>query len=77
MLDAPSRTVLNVSFPATRLSAPYQMQFNPVRLSSRRVYAVTARVKDARGRLIYLTTTQQELPAGRNTVMDVRVTPVR
>jgi len=76
-LDAPSRTVLNVSFPATRLSTPYQMQFNPVRLSPRRVYAVTARVKDADGRLIYLTTTQQELPTGRNVVMDVRVTPVR
>lgn len=76
-LDAPSRTVLNVSFPATRLSAPYQMQFNPVRLSPRRVYAVTARVNDARGRLLYLTTTQQELPTGRNAVMDVRVTPVR
>lgn len=76
-LDAPSRTVLNVSFPATRLSAPYQMQFNPVRLSPRRVYAVTARVKDANGRLIYRTTTRQDLPTGRNAVMDVRVTPVR
>jgi putative lipoprotein len=76
-MDVPSTTLLNISFPATRLSAPYQMQFNPVRLSPRRVYAVTARVTGPNGRLLYLTTTVQELPQARNAVMDVRVMPVR
>lgn len=76
-LNAPGSTLLEIRFPATRLSAPYQLQFNPVRLNPRRVYAVTARVYGPGGRLLYRSAAAQELPQGRNVVMDLRVVPVR
>ncbi|WP_034386259.1 YbaY family lipoprotein [Deinococcus sp. YIM 77859] len=76
-LNAPRTALLTISFPASRLSTPYQLQFNPVRLDSRRVYAVTARVYGPQGRLLYRSAAAQELPPGRNVVMDLRVVPVR
>lgn len=67
-------TLLEVSFPTTKLSTPYQLQYNPVRISPRREYVVTARVNDARGRLLYRSAARQELPEGRAATLNLRVT---
>ncbi|MCP2015953.1 putative lipoprotein [Deinococcus sp. HSC-46F16] len=68
-------TLLEVSFPTTKLSTPYQLQYNPVRINPRREYVVTARVNDARGRLLYRSVTRQDLPESRTAVLNLRVTP--
>ena len=68
-------TLLEVSFPATKLSTPYQLQYNPVRINPRRDYVVTARVNDARGRLLYRSASRQELPGSRAAVLNLRVAP--
>ncbi|KEF33652.1 hypothetical protein RDMS_11270 [Deinococcus sp. RL] len=73
--DTAGATLLEVSFPATRLSAPYQLQYNPVRLNPRREYVVTARVSDARGRLLYRSASAQALPGDRAAALDLRVVP--
>lgn len=77
LADAPSTTLLRVSFPVSRLSTPYQIQFNPVRLNPRRTYAVRTQVRGPDGRLLYTSDTRQELPGGRNAVLNLRVVPVR
>lgn len=74
---AASKPLVEFSFPTPRLSTPYQMQFNPVRLKPGRVYAVTARVYGPDGRLLYRSAAPQELPQGGNTVLDLRVAPAR
>lgn len=79
--DSPSasrrRSLLEIGFSTPRLSAPYQMQFNPVRLNARRTYVVVARVYGPDGRLLYSGAANQSLPEGRNVVVNVLVTPVR
>lgn len=75
--DGPSLFRVQASFPASRLSTPYQLQFNPVRLRPGRSYALTARVTAQDGRLLYRTTTPQPLPGPQNAVQDVAVSAVR
>ncbi|WP_216324831.1 YbaY family lipoprotein [Deinococcus aestuarii] len=75
--DGPSLFRVQASFPVSRLSTPYQLQFNPVRLRPGRTYALTARVTAPGGRLLYRTTTPQPLPTARNAVQDVVVSAVR
>lgn len=75
--DEPSTTVLKVDFPTSRLSTPYQLQFNPVRLSEDRTYIVTARIYNASGRLLYISRTRQELPSAKNVIMDLNVVAAR
>lgn len=77
LVNRPATILLKASFSTPRLSAPYQLQFNPVRLNPRRVYAVTANVYGPDGRLLYRSGAAQELPQGRNVVMDLRVVPAR
>lgn len=77
LVNRPAVTLLKVSFSTPRLSAPYQLQFNPVRLNPRRVYAVVANVYGPDGRLLYRSAAAQELPQGRNVMLDLRVVPVR
>ncbi|GAA5535115.1 YbaY family lipoprotein [Deinococcus aluminii] len=76
-LNAPSTTRLTVSFPSTRLSTPYQFQYNPARMNPRRVYAVTVRVTGPNGRLLYSSNKAQELPRSQNAVLNLKVTPAR
>ncbi|WP_019587207.1 YbaY family lipoprotein [Deinococcus apachensis] len=71
------KPLVDFSFSTPRLSTPYQMQFNPVRLNPGRMYAVTAQVYGPNGRLLYSSVAPQELPQGRNVVLDLRVAPVR
>ena len=71
------RPVLEISFSTPSLSSPYQMQFNPVRLNARRDYVVVARVYGPNGRLLYSGASNQNLPGGRNVVVNVLMTPVR
>ncbi|BDP43127.1 hypothetical protein DAETH_30960 [Deinococcus aetherius] len=75
--DGPSLSRVQASFPVSRLSTPYQLQFNPGRLRPGRAYAVTARVTAPGGRLLYRTTTRQPLPTAQNAVQDVLVSAVR
>lgn len=74
---AARKPLVDFSFPTPRLSTPYQMQFNPVRLKPGRTYAVTAQVYGPNGRLLYSSAAPQELPQGRNIVLDLRVAPTR
>lgn len=69
----PESPLLEIDFPAAKLSTPYQVQYNPVRLSTRRTYVVVASVVGPDGQVLY-TGTPRELPASRNAVMDLRVT---
>ncbi|WP_102125596.1 YbaY family lipoprotein [Deinococcus planocerae] len=75
--EGASLSRVQASFPISRLSTPYQLQFNPVRLRPGRTYALTARVTAPDGRLLYRTTTPQPLPTARNAVQDVAVSAVR
>ncbi|SMB96014.1 YbaY family lipoprotein [Deinococcus hopiensis] len=77
VMDAPSKALLTVSFPASRLSTPYQIQFSPSRISARRTYAVMARVTDSNGRLLYITDQTHELPRAARAVLDLQVKAVR
>lgn len=77
VMDAPSKALLTVSFPASRLSTPYQLQFSPSRLSARRTYAVMARITGPDGRLLYITDRMHELPRAARAVLDLQVRAVR
>ncbi|GAA5514246.1 hypothetical protein Dcar01_03001 [Deinococcus carri] len=70
-------TLVKVNFPATRLSAPYQVQYNPARLNPRRVYVLNVRVTGPNGNVLYTSSQQQELPRTQNAVMDLQVKPAR
>ncbi|WP_034353531.1 YbaY family lipoprotein [Deinococcus phoenicis] len=76
-LNGSGKTLLKVDFPATRLSTPYQFQYNPARMNPRRVYAVTVRVNGPNGRVLYSSNKAQELPRTRSAMLDLRVTPAR
>ncbi|MEF2276983.1 YbaY family lipoprotein [Deinococcus sp. YIM 134068] len=68
---------VRASFPVSRLSTPYRLEFNGSRLRPGRTYAVTARITDPGGRVLYRTSVIQPLPAARSAVQDVVVEGVR
>lgn len=82
IVDDPTRTgtarqVLRVSFSAPRLSAPYQIVFNPSRLVAGRTYGVRATVTDRQGRVLYASTAYARLPQGATSTLNLSVSPVR
>lgn len=72
----PGSPLLEIEFPASKLSTPYQLQYNPVRLSPSRTYVVAASVVGPDGRVLYSGLTR-EVPSSRNAVMDLRVMSAR
>ena len=82
IVDDPTRTgaarqVLRISFSAPRLSAPYQIVFNPSRLVPGRTYGVRSTVTDRQGRVLYASTAYARLPQGTRTALNLSVSPVR
>ncbi|MFC6591970.1 YbaY family lipoprotein [Deinococcus lacus] len=63
---------LEVEFKATSLSAPYQLQYNPARLSGQN-YFVRVKVVDRSGRVLYSTDGQYRLPTQRSAKLNIRV----
>ncbi|ADY27062.1 hypothetical protein Deipr_1930 [Deinococcus proteolyticus MRP] len=66
-------TYLKVSFPATRLSTPYSLQYSAHRLNPGSIYAVRAKVFDRQGQLLYSNKTLHRAPALRAAKMNINV----
>ncbi|MFC4427816.1 YbaY family lipoprotein [Deinococcus navajonensis] len=69
----PVNPVVRVQFPATRLSAPYQVYFNPTRLTSGRRYAIGAVVTDRSGQVLYASDPVLALPQGMRVTLNLPV----
>lgn len=82
IVDDPGRTgaarqVLRVDFAASRLSAPYQIVFNPSRLVAGRTYGVRATVTDRQGRVLYASRAYARLSREASSTLNLSVSPVR
>ncbi|GGM04298.1 YbaY family lipoprotein [Deinococcus aerophilus] len=69
-----ARILLDVSFGTTRLSTPYQLVYNPVRLSDTHEYVVRAEIVDARGKVLYRSA-DAALPSARRAALNLAVRP--
>lgn len=67
----PANPVVRVQFPASRLSAPYQVYFNPTRLTPGRHYAISAVVTDRAGQVLYTSDPVLALPQGRRVTLNL------
>lgn len=73
-----ARQLVRIQFKTARLSTPYQIVFNPVRLNTSHQYAVRATVTDASGKLLYASDASASLPAsGKFANVNVVVRAVR
>ncbi|MFC4639087.1 YbaY family lipoprotein [Deinococcus hohokamensis] len=69
----PVNPVVRVQFPATRLSVPYQVYFNPTRLTPGRRYAISAVVTDRAGQVLYASDPVLALPQGMRVTLNLPV----
>jgi uncharacterized lipoprotein YbaY len=73
LLDTTAGTsLLDVSFATPRLSTPYQLVYNPVRLSATHTYVVRAEIVDARGQVLYRSA-DAALPGARLAALNLAV----
>lgn len=68
-----ARSLVEFEFGTTRLSTPYQMVYNPVRLNSAHKYAVRAVIADRNGKVLYRSA-DVALPDGQRVTLNVPVT---
>lgn len=74
LVDLTSATSLvDIKFSTTRLSTPYQMVYNPVRLNRTHKYAVRATIADKNGKVLY-SSQDTALPEGVRVTLNVPVT---
>ncbi|OLV19712.1 hypothetical protein BOO71_0001924 [Deinococcus marmoris] len=67
-----AKSVVDIKFSTTRLSTPYQMVYNPVRLNSAHEYAVRAIIADKNGEVLYYSP-DTALPDGVRVTLNVPV----
>ncbi|CAM3820451.1 YbaY family lipoprotein [Deinococcus frigens] len=67
-----AKSLVDIKFSTTRLSTPYQMVYNPVRLKSAHQYAVRAVIVDRGGRVLY-SSPDTALPDGMRVTLNVPV----
>ncbi|WP_291428920.1 YbaY family lipoprotein [Deinococcus sp.] len=68
---APDRTLVTVRFPVSRLPAPYQIVFNPVRLQGGHTYTVQATLTSPTGQTLWKSAAAP-LPATPRAVLNLR-----
>ncbi|WP_192930837.1 YbaY family lipoprotein [Deinococcus sp. AJ005] len=68
-----AKSLVDIKFSTTRLSTPYQMVYNPVRLNAAHKYAVRATIADKNGKVLY-SSTDTALPDGVRVTLNVPVT---
>lgn len=77
-MDVAATTLATTTFPSASLPVSYQLVSSPRRFTSVGVYLVRVSVKDASGKIIYTSATQQRVnPAAKRILADVRVTATR
>ncbi|MFK7602970.1 YbaY family lipoprotein [Deinococcus sp. SM5_A1] len=67
-----AKSLVDIKFSTTRLSTPYQMVYNPVRLKSAHKYAVRASIVDKGGKVLY-SSQDTALPDGMRVTLNVPV----
>ncbi|GAA4008699.1 hypothetical protein GCM10022631_21080 [Deinococcus rubellus] len=73
--DMAATILATTTFPSASLPVSYQLVSSPRRFTSVGVYLVRVSIKDATGKMIYTSTTQQRInPAAKRILADVRVT---
>ncbi|MDV6375855.1 YbaY family lipoprotein [Deinococcus arenicola] len=70
-LTAPA-SLVDIKFSTTRLSTPYQMVYNAVRINAAHKYAVRSTIMDASGKVLYRSA-DVALPDGARVVLNVPV----
>ncbi|GGO37713.1 YbaY family lipoprotein [Deinococcus humi] len=68
-----AKALVDIEFGTTRLSTPYQMVYNPVRLNAAHKYAVRAMIADRTGKVLYRSA-DVSLPDGKRVTLNVPVT---
>lgn len=68
-----AKSLVDIEFGTTRLSTPYQMVYNPVRLNAAHKYAVRAMIADKGGKVLYRSA-DVALPDGKRVTLNVPVT---
>ncbi len=68
-----AKALVDIEFSTARLSTPYQMVYNPVRLNSTHRYAVRAVIADQKGKVLYRSA-DVALPDGQRVTLNVPVT---
>ncbi len=76
--DAPAIVIAQSEFPSEgrQVPIPFSLTFDPARIAPRGTYAVSARITDASGTLLWITDTRVPLPAPGETV-DLRLVSAR
>jgi putative lipoprotein len=68
-----AKALVEIEFATPRLSTPYQMVYNPVRLNAAHKYAVRALIADRNGKVLYRSA-DVALPDGQRVTLNVPVT---
>ncbi|CAM3438795.1 YbaY family lipoprotein [Deinococcus saxicola] len=68
-----ANSLVDIKFSSPRLSTPYQMVYNPVRLNATHKYAVRATIADKSGKVLYFSQ-DAALPDGMRVTLNVPVT---
>jgi len=77
-MDVAATTLVDTTFPSASLPVSYQLVSSPRRFTTTGIYLVRVSIKDASGKPIYTSTTQQRInPAAKRILADVRVTAIR
>ncbi len=67
-----AKALVDIEFGTTRLSTPYQMVYNPVRLNAAHKYVVRAMIADRNGKVLYRSG-DVTLPEGQRATLNVPV----
>lgn len=67
-----AKSLVDIEFSTSRLSTPYQMVYNPVRLNAAHKYAVRAVIADKNGKVLYRSA-DVALPGGQRVTLNVPV----